>query len=471
MIREESINTNKIIRVAIYIRVSSDEQAKSGDSVRDQKEAGLNYISTHPGVAFQDFYIDDGVSGQKLNRDEFSRLMANVRDDKIDMIIFTKLDRWFRSLRHYLNTQAILEQKNVSWLAINQPYFDTSTPYGRAFVAQSMTWAELEAQNGGLRVKDVFKSKVEHGEVISGKIPRGYRIVNKHLELSEEAPIISQAFQVTWDAQSMGKGVEYLRENGIIMGINNFRQSVLSNEKYIGKYRDNTNYCPRIVNDELFKSIQTMLADRRNVKSGHKRYAYIFSGLLVCDECGDKLSGCHINVVAHKSNGKTYRYRYPGYLCIRQRGKRAGNRCINGGEIREVRIEEHLLSCIRDEVQEYIADFQSKEAPIIDNRIKKQGIQKKMERLKTLFVNDLITLDEYKADYDSYVEQLNTLPDIVIPKTDNISLLKEFLNSDFEAIYQSFGNEEKRFFWRSILKEIRVSKSTNRHREYRLVFL
>lgn len=463
-------NASKLIRIAVYIRVSSDEQAKTGDSIRDQKEACLNYISTHQDAALQDVYIDDGVSGQKLDRDDFSRLMANVNDGRIDMIIFTKLDRWFRSLRHYLNTQALLEKKNVSWLAINQPYFDTSTPYGRAFVAQSMTWAELEAQNGGIRVKDVFKSKVEHGEVITGKTPRGYRIHDKHLELTEEAPIIAQAFQVTWDSQSMGAGLRYLLDNGIVMGFNNFRKSVLANEKYTGRYRGNPDYCPRIVSDELFQNIQTMAEERKNVKSS-QRYAYIFSGLLICDECGDKLSGCHINVTSPRKSGVVYRYRYPGYLCTRQRGKRPGNRCVNGGEIREQKIEEYLLSCIRQEIEAYIADYQMKEAPVIDNRSKKQAIQKKMEKLKTLFINDLITLEEYKADHDSYVEQLNALPDIIVADNTNINQLADLLDSDFEAIYFAFSNEEKRFFWRSILKEIRISKSQNRHREYRLIFL
>lgn len=455
-----------LLRVAVYIRVSSDEQAKNGDSIRDQKEVGISYIDAHDNMALQDIYIDDGVSGQKLDRDDFARLMSNVTNGKVDMIVFTKLDRWFRSLRHYLNTQAILEKHNVSWLAINQPYFDTSTPYGRAFVAQSMTWAELEAQNGGLRVKDVFRNKVEHGEVITGKVPRGYHIVNKHLELTEEAPVMAEAFRVTWDTQSMGRGLRFLADHGIIMTINNFRESVLMNEKYTGRYRGNNQYCPRIVSDELFQNIQSMLEERRNIKTGQKHH-YIFSGLLICDECGYNMSACHINVKSCKKSGAVYRYRYPAYKC---KQIRANERCSNGGEIREKKIEDYILSCIRSEVAQYIASYASKEAPAVDNRARKQAIQKKIGKLKTLFLNDLITLDEYKTDYDAYSRQLADLPDVIMPDS-NIDRLKELLESDFESIYETFTNEEKRFFWRSILKEIRVSKSTNRTREYKLIFL
>jgi len=456
----------KLIRTAIYIRVSSDEQAKSGDSIRDQQEVCQRYIDTHSEMELQDMYLDDGISGQKLKRDEFSRLIENVIAGKIDMIIFTKLERWFRNLRHYLNTQATLEQHDVSWLAVDQPYFDTSTPMGRAFVAQSMTWAELEAQNGGLRVRDVFKSKVDHGEVITGKVPLGFRIVNKHLELSEYAPIVAQAFQVTWDTQSMGQGLRFLSDYGIVMTLNNFRQSILSNPKYIGRYRTNEHYCPRIVSDELFQNIQSMLLERKNVRTSQK-YSYIFSGLLICDECGKHMSGCHINVLTHKKSGLNFRYRYPAYECKRYR---VGRLCENGGEIREKKIEDYLLSCIRDEIGTYLADYRSKATPVVDNRSKKQGIEKKLNKLKTLFVNDLITLDEYKADHDLYISQLNAIPDIVIPNN-NITYLEKFLDTDFESIYDTFSNEEKRYFWRSILKEIRISKSVNRTREYHLIFL
>ena len=86
-------------------------------------------------------------------------MLDDVRLGRVNLIIFTKLDRWFRSLRHYLNTQAVLEANHCDWLAVDQPYFDTTTPHGRAFVAQSMTFAELEAENDSVRIRDVFDYK------------------------------------------------------------------------------------------------------------------------------------------------------------------------------------------------------------------------------------------------------------------------------------------------------------------------
>lgn len=460
--RKENINDTKILRTAIYIRVSSEEQARNGDSLRDQKESCLDYIKRHHNTELQDLYIDDGISGQKLERTEFTRLIENARLGKIDLIIFTKLDRWFRNLRHYLNTQATLEEHNVSWLAVDQPYFDTSTPHGRAFVAQSMTWAELEAQNDGIRIRDVFASKVRNREVITGKVPRGYKIVNKHLELSEDAPAVLDLFNYFLKTNSMGKTLQYAREEyGMVMTINNLRQSIFENVKYTGRYRDIEDYCPQIVSDEIFESVNKILKERKNVKTG-QRYPYIFSGILVCDECKHKMSGCHINVKSRK-----YHYRYPAYEC---KYYRANKMCDNGGEIREKTVEEYMLAHIRPEMEAYIKQYTPDSMKQVDNRVKKAGIQKKISRLKEAYLAEVITLDEYKSDRDELQKQYDSLPDI-IESTHDLSMLKALLDSNFEEAYEDLTNEEKRRFWRSIVREIRVSKSTERIRKYSIDFI
>lgn len=465
---KKTTDPQRLLRVALYIRVSSDEQAERGDSIRDQKERGIKYINDHNNMLLQDIYLDDGVSGQKIDRDDFTRLLGSVKDGLVDLIVFTKLDRWFRSLRHYLNTQAVLEKHNVGWTAIDQPYFDTSTPYGRAFVAQSMTWAELEAQNGGLRVCDVFRTKVQHGEVITGKVPRGYKIENKHMVLSEEAPAIYDSIMYFLKYQSLNKTIRYMSEKyGITMTLQNLRNTILRNEKLVGRYRGNENYCPRLISDEDFNEIQRILDNNSNIRSSQK-YPYIFSGLLVCDECGYKMSGCHINVLSQKKNGEVYRYKYPAYEC---KQFRAYKKCNNGGEIREVRIEEYLLKNVRELFCLYAADFEANSKKAVDNRARKKQIARKLERLKDLYLNEAITLEEYKMDRAKLEAQLEALPDLEQPQIRDLKVLKNILNADFENMYLRLDNEQKRLFWRSIIKEIRVSKSVNRHREFTVLFL
>lgn len=456
---------SEILKVALYIRVSSDEQAEKGDSIRDQQERCTKYINDHDNMILQDVYIDDGISGQKLDRDDFQRLLQSVRDGNTDRIIFTKLDRWFRSLRHYLNTQAVLDKYNVGWTAIDQPYFDTSTPYGRAFVAQSMTWAELEAQNGGQRVRDVFKTKVQHGEAITGRIPRCYKIENKHLVLSESASSIHDSIQYFLNTQSIYRTIQYMQNmHGISMTQYNFKKSYLRNEMLTGRYRGTENYCPRLITDEMFQKAQEILDRNMNVKSSQS-YPYIFSGLLVCKECGHRMTGCKIIVSKTKADGSMCKYIYPAYEC---KLSRINTACSNGTKLNENVLEQYLLEHLEDELNSYIADYQTVGKVATDNRAKKAKLRQKLDRLKELYLNGIISLDEYKTDRFSLERQLMDIPDVDEPKH-NIAELKHLLDSDFKNLYMNFTNEEKRMFWRSIIKEINISKGDRKHRTYSII--
>ena len=105
--------------------------------------------------------------------------------------------------------------------------------------------------------------------------------------------------------QGLAKTVNYMRENhGINMSIQNLKNSILRNEKYTGRYRGNENYCPRLISDEMYQDIQRVLDNNSTIRSSQK-YPYIFSGILICDECGHKMSGCHINVVSRRTSGKS----------------------------------------------------------------------------------------------------------------------------------------------------------------------
>ena len=302
-----------LLRVAIYIRVSTDKQVKDGDSMRDQLATGQKYIDSHENMILVDTYIDDGISGQKLKRDDFQRLIDDVRAGRIDLIIFTRLDRWFRNLRHYLNTQDILDKHGVSWTAIEQPYFDTSTPHGRAFVNNSMIWAELEAQNDSDRILGVFDDKVDNGEVLSGSTPLGYAIVNKHLVPDDDAPTAVAIFQYYRKTGNLSMTLRYMEsEFGLVRSAASLK-NMLTNTKYIGEFRDNKNYCPAIIDRDLFFDVQRLL--KINIKSG-KKHDYIFSGLVVCDDCDHIMSGCQQRAGGRvRADGTRIVYKYSVYRC------------------------------------------------------------------------------------------------------------------------------------------------------------
>lgn len=444
-----------LLRVAVYIRVSTDAQAKNGDSMDEQLETCTNYIDGNDNMVLQGVYVDDGISGQKLKRGDFSRLMENVRAGSVDFIIFTKLDRWFRNLRHYLNTQDTLEKHGVNWLAVSQPYYDTSTPQGRAFIAQSMTFAELEAQNDSERILSVFDYKYRHGEVLSGSAPLGLSIVNKHLQPDDNAPVALDIFKYYARTGSLNATIAYMEQrHGIVMSQANLKKSILTNTKYIGVFRDNLEYCPAIVPRDLFDDVQRKLSI--NVKSSQK-YTYVFTGLLKC-RCGHAMTG------AMQSTRRRDRlYKYPVYRCT---AAYPNKRCSNRKIVNEHTLERYLLDNIKPLLSGYLVEYEVKAAPVMDNAQRRAAILKKIEKLKELFVNDLITLDEFKEDKAAYLRQLSELQDDSAPVKD-LDGLRRFLDLDIETIYETLTNDEKRYLWRSVIKEITSDENHN----YTVTFL
>ena len=126
-----------MVRVGIYCRVSTDQQVRDGDSIQAQLSALRIYAKEHD-YEIAGEYVDDGISGTLLaERDELQKLLDDVKQKKVDLILFTRLDRWFRSIRHYLNTQEVLDKYNVPWRAIWES-FETQTPQGRFMVNQTL---------------------------------------------------------------------------------------------------------------------------------------------------------------------------------------------------------------------------------------------------------------------------------------------------------------------------------------------
>jgi site-specific DNA recombinase len=447
-IKKKSIKTIK--HVALYLRVSSDKQAKTGDSLREQLETLQDYVAKRDDLVIHETYIDDGISGQKLNRDEFTHLMDDVKSGIIDIILFTKLDRWFRSLRHYLNTQDTLEKYGVTWTAVSQPFFDTTTAHGRAFVAQSMTWAELEAQNDSERILAVFDSKVKFGEVISGTAPFGYHIDNKRLVPDENAKYVVEIFEHYKRTSNLMEVMRHMREEyGIDRTAQTYRRSILKNRKYIGEFRCNTNYCEPIIDRETFDLVQSLLS--RNIKA-NKVNDYLFAGMVRCGDCESAMAAHQVHGIGHpRLDGSRKKYKRSGYRCKRHFDLKL---CENKKILFESTLEKYLLSHLREDLEAYIGEYEITTAPIISTNAKRKQLEDKIERLKDLYLNGLISMDEYKLDRAKLIDQLNTIPLQDVPKKD-LSKVKQLLISDFEDIYATFDFNEKIRFWRSTLKEIR----------------
>lgn len=449
-------------RIALYMRVSSTQQVEEGDSIPAQRDALTKYAN-EKGYFVAGEYLDDGISGTKYSqRDELQRLLSDVQSGKIDLILITRLDRWFRSVRHYTATQAILDKHNVGWTAIWEPIYDTTTPQGRLIVNQMMSIAQFEAENTGQRIRQVQSYKLSQKEVISGTTTAGYRIENKHLVPDENAPYVREAFEMY---SACGNLNEVMREYGLKYGMPGtkpaFRRMLMS-PLYKGEhYTGVKDFCPAIVPPDLWEDVQRKL--KMNVKVSQKQ-VYIFSGLLRCAECGRTMGGNTRRRQRGNCYTETHQYRCTGYYARMPR--QCINRKVAAESVTERYLIEHIKPMIRDRILQYEVMEKSQGRERLPERI--AATEKKIDRLKNLYIEGLIELDAYKADRAALIAQMEDLQRKAAERpTEGTEGLKRLLKSDVWELYADFTPEEKRRFWRGIIKKIEFSAD----RTYKVTFL
>lgn len=426
-------------RTVIYLRVSTSRQAEEGDSIPTQRDALRKYIDDHDDMVYAGEYMDDGVSGTKIDRDELQHLLDDVRAGRIDLILVTKLDRWFRSIRHYINTQETLDRYGVGWLAIWEPIYDSTTPQGRLIINQMMSIAQFEAENTSQRIRQVFDHKKANGEVTNGKIPFGYTVVDKHLVPGPDAESARRIFEFFAQTGRIADTVRYASALGYSVDRSQLKNT-LQNTRYIGEFAGNPAYCAPIIDRDLWDRVRYQL--RAGTKNNTDRI-YLFSGLIICAECGLKYATCHVSgAVVYRCQGK-----YCRVIKI----------CDNTRTIRESVLERYLVENITALVAGDSAGVEAERRKAEDSTRQIAAIERKIARLKDLYLNELITMDEYKADKERYTEELSKLS---IPKpVRDFERITRLIGDDFQGRYWTWDKTERRNFWRSIIDRITIDKS------------
>ena len=437
------------LRVDLYIRVSGQEQAIKGLSLEAQQE-NLEEYARERGWVIVGTYIDAAKTARKrmYKRTNFLRMLEDVKQDKVDLILFTRLDRWFRSVADYYKVMEILDAHNCGWLTTQEQY-DTTTAGGRLYINLRLSIAQNEADLCGERIGVVLDSKVKHGTVVSGKIPFGYRInKEKRLEIvPQDAAIILDAFEHYRSSVSVRATAAYIQ---LTYGLNwdNIRcRRNLCQTLYIGHYesngRVNPNFCPPIVPRDLYDDVQKLLSN--NTKANPTGRVFLFTSLLICAECGHRLAGLQTGYG-------------PYYRCPQHYSRRT---CGHKKQIRETAVEEWLFTFLGDELEKQRLEWEVKEArrKQAAASVDRAAIRRKLSRLKELYVNEMIDLEEYRRDYELYTAQLaeRTAP-AAEEERPNFEAVEAILANGFRKIYDGLEREEKRTLWRSVIKEIRVDK-------------
>ncbi len=178
----------KTLRCAIYIRVSTEEQHLNGLSLPAQRKALTEYAeANHYSIA--GYYADEGISARKPMRFRkgLLALLEDVKQGKIDMVLVTKLDRWFRNIKDYNITEEILQAHNCYWKTIYENY-DSSTANGQMVINIMLSVNQAECDRTSERIRAVLDYKRSIGEVTSGRCAcYGYKVVDNRLVKDEQA--------------------------------------------------------------------------------------------------------------------------------------------------------------------------------------------------------------------------------------------------------------------------------------------
>lgn len=426
---------NKIIGVALYIRVSTEEQAKHGYSLESQETRLKEYCKQH-NYKIIDIYRDEGKSARsKLKlRSELLRLLEDVKKHKIDRIIFWRLDRWFRNIADYYRVQDILDKNGVDWECTDEDY-NTTTSNGRLHLNIKLSIAQNESDQTSDRIKFNFENMIKNKKAIccSHSCPLGYKVEgergNKHMVIDsskiELVNFIFDTYELTNNyrktAIMVNEKFNYPIQPCIIT-------KMLRKTIYYGEYKNIQNYTEAYISKERWDRIQDMLP--KNVKQ-NKNHEYIFSGLIVCKLCGGKMSAG-----THKG--------FSRYRCKKYKETR---NCNNTKQLSEKKLESYLLNqlvSLKNTELKLIAKEKNNLKNInVDKEIDK--INKKINRLNDLYIEGNISKEKYDDNLLSFKNKQKELLEIKKSNVKKKNII--YLPDNAIDLYQMLSNENKRAFW------------------------
>lgn len=437
-----------ITRVGCYERVSTEEQALHGFSINTQIDNLVEYCEQNR-MKIIDHYTDEGISGAKppLKRPALQRLLNDVKAGKIDLILFTKLDRWFRSVREYHKVQEILDQHGVQWKTIHEDY-DTTTANGQLTINLYLAIAQNERDKAAERVKVVLEHKRKNKEACFGgqAVPFGYKKeldetgINRLVKDPETMGACQAFWNVLVTTNNMNKAIRLMMtEYGYNRDWKTWKRMSQS-DFYCGVHRGVADYCEPYVSVEDFIRIQ----DTKRVKATASGSVYLFRTLMRCPECGNKLCG--------DSTKKSYGV-YKSYRCTsRCRG------CSFTSSVSEKKLEKQLMNSLvellHDEIQRVEAEARKPKAKPKNNV---KPLKERLRRLTNVYMSGNMPDEEYFRQDAELKVAIAKAEAEAPPKPRDVAPLKKLLASDFQTTYWSLTEEEKQQFWQSLIKEIRLN--------------
>lgn len=301
---------DKIVRVAVYARVSTQEQAVEGTSLEYQQEQLEKYCESQGWEIFQP-YVDAGYTGKDDNRPGLTRLLVDAKHSLFDKVVVHRMDRLARNLRLLLHIEEQLKDCGISFHSVKET-FDTSTASGRHFLQMLGMISEWERETIIERTKDGRLQRYKEGCWAGGRNPYGYLYdkESKKLVISKtEAAVIRNIFQSYSTGRSMAYIANSLNSEKVPPRDKKGKgwrstaiRDILSNPMFAGTQYVNHGLhiskllkekpesaikikVPRIVSDAMWKSAQEHRKSNRHLQP-MKREPWLLQGLITCGLCG-----------------------------------------------------------------------------------------------------------------------------------------------------------------------------------------
>lgn len=498
--------------IAIYCRVSTEEQSENGYSI-DEQERLLEEWCKKMGYVIYKCYSDRGISGKNIkDRPALKELLSDAKAGKFDMVISWKINRISRKLEDVLKIVNLLEKNNITFKSYSEP-FETDTPAGRMQFQMMALIGEFERGTIAQNVKMGMIAKAKSGNWCGGRV-LGYDLVPNNspeeekkgknkLEINEkEAKVVRFIF----NEYSKGKGYKAITNKMNKLGYktkkgNNFSvgsiRDILTNPVYIGEIRYNVrqnwsekrrrNINPNpirvkgkheaIIDRELWDKVQLILESKKGKPSRIYDGEYPLTGILRCPKCG---AGMVISRTTNTlADGTKKRIAY--YCCGNWKNK--GTSVCNSNTIRVDKANEYVFkkieelvsneAMIKAVVKNINKERKDKVKPAkrllgdIDKELEK--LDKRKRKIFEAYEDDILTKEEFQIRKDELNEKIRILEEEKKPLLNTISkdvseeipyeFIKDILMNFSKVLNSSVSREQQKKLLHMIISEITMNES------------
>lgn len=459
------------MHTAIYVRVSSEEQAKSGYSIDAQKSNIEKFCKSNNINNFV-FYIDEGYSGAKYERPALQELLSAIKDKEVERIVVWRIDRLSRKMSHLIKILEICESNNVIVNSMTES-FDANTPVGKLLVNMLGSIAEFERESIIQRIEAVKETRKKKKRLPLGNPPLGIKVENDRFVQDENAFVIKKIFEMYLDGYKSKKIAKELNIKGYRTGANKefTRASVwkiVKNPTYAGLIEIDGvlvegNIDP-IVDRETFYRVQEIINSNRYDKK-KPAMKHILTGIIYCGLCG---AGLHT-----AGTGKKRNYRCATRICYDV------SKCDLPGlnaDFAENEVYRKIFKIISSNLDEFIKPLTEKyeelKAESMGDRKQIKILKNKRSEIKANIDKYLSLFESGEMHFDSIRERLSSLEKRVSELDEEIANLEKkvgsetsyeelkenilFIMKNFRSLWNVADNNEKRNLIQSIIERINV---------------